>query len=93
MGRLFDIMVHKEEKIVKMVDGMYQTFVAGVALTEKDVPEPEVRLRTLELQKQVKVALGSSQVLDGVKSVEEISAEVKPYTVQIERLKEALEKK
>lgn len=94
MGRLFDIQVYKSEKrVFRDNDGMYQTVDGMFSLTEKDVPEEEVRVRSVELQKQVKVYLSNMQVLDGVKSAEQAKLEIAPYVDMVTKVKEAKEKK
>lgn len=94
MGRLFDIQVYKSEKrVFRDSDGMYQTVDGMFSLTEKDIPEEEVTIRAVELQKQVKVYLSNMQVLDGVKSAEQAKAEIAPYSDMVMKVKASKEKK
>lgn len=91
MGRLFDIQCYKSEKrVFRDNDGMFQTIDGMFSLTEKDVPEEEVKVRAVELQKQVKIYLSNMQMLDGVKSLDQVKAEVAPYTDMVIKVKEAV---
>jgi hypothetical protein len=82
----FDVTVSKMERLVtKDSNGMFQSKENGISITEKDVQPDQVKLKTLELQKQVKIYISNMQVLDGAKTVEQVASEIKPYTDMVER--------
>jgi hypothetical protein len=87
--KLYDITVGKLEKIVwQDTSGMFQTSENMLHYTEKDVPEDQIKLRTLELQKQAKVYLVNVQVMDKLKTAEQAAIEIQPYTDVIKKFKE-----
>jgi len=82
----FDVTVSKMERLVTQnAEGMFQSKENGISITEKDVQPDQVKLKTLELQKQVKIYISNMQVLDGAKTVEQVASEIKPYTDMVER--------
>jgi hypothetical protein len=88
--KLFDITVGKTEKIVVQdSSGMFRTYENTLSLTAKDIPEPDVTVKTVDLQKQVKLYLSNIQVLDRLKSSGQVALEIEPYTKLLEALKKA----
>ena len=88
----FDVTVNKSNRlVVQDSNGMFQSHENGISITEHDVPPDQIKLKTLELQKQVKIYLSNMEVLDGLKTVEQVTVELKPYTDMVERIKVKLE--
>jgi len=75
-----DITMKLDEKVIHRDNqGLYQTFEIGFEITEKDIPEPSVRERTLALRLQIKKLIVNTKVKEGLISVEQGLEELKRY--------------
>ncbi len=82
-----DITMSKEDKIViRDNEGLYQTHTFGMTLTDHDVPEEAIKLRTLQLQKELKLYLLNEEVAEGVKTLEQAKLELRPYIAALEKV-------
>lgn len=88
-----DITISKSEKIVhRSSEGMFLTKDYSYSLTEKDVPEWQVKKKSLEMRLQIKKFLCNSQIFDGVKTIEEASKEIYLLEVDLEKFNEMFNK-
>ena len=75
-----DISIRMSEKIVhRDISGLFQMKEISFELTEKDVPEAEVRTITLDLRYRVKKLIVNTKLLEGLITAEQGIDELAKY--------------